>query len=113
MELKLVRDGEFRPAVLGGVKGGSVHEDILALGGRDAEISWEDVFKGLFFPPPLTSFLTLLVCRGRDLLRFRMGWLVQMLTPYRRRVQGATYFPRRDGEETANGFLGVSLIIGH
>ena len=35
MELKIVRDGTFRPAVLGGSKGGNVHEDILVLGGRD------------------------------------------------------------------------------
>ncbi|KAF7586317.1 hypothetical protein BBP40_009082, partial [Aspergillus hancockii] len=54
MELKMVRDGEFKPAVLGGMKGGSVHEDILALGGRDAEVSWEDVFKGDEFREPPT-----------------------------------------------------------
>ncbi|KAJ5432875.1 uncharacterized protein N7458_012031 [Penicillium daleae] len=46
MELKIVRDGTFRPAVLGGMKGGNVHEDILVLGGRDTEIGWEDVFQG-------------------------------------------------------------------
>ncbi|KAI2789999.1 hypothetical protein POX_d05500 [Penicillium oxalicum] len=46
MELKIVRDGTFRPAVLGGMRGGNVHEDILALGGRDTEIGWEDVFQG-------------------------------------------------------------------
>ncbi|GLI74330.1 hypothetical protein PoHVEF18_002567 [Penicillium ochrochloron] len=46
MELKIVRDGTFRPAVLGGLKGGNVHEDILVLGGRDMEIGWEDVFQG-------------------------------------------------------------------
>ncbi|KAJ5160229.1 uncharacterized protein N7482_007233 [Penicillium canariense] len=46
MELKIVRDGTFRPAVLGGLKGGNVHEDILVLGGRDTEIGWEDVFQG-------------------------------------------------------------------
>ncbi|PLB49020.1 putative 20S proteasome maturation protein Ump1 [Aspergillus steynii IBT 23096] len=54
MELKLVRDGTFRPAVLGGVKGGNVHEDILVLGGRDAEIGWEDVFQGDEFREPPT-----------------------------------------------------------
>lgn len=48
MELKIVRDGTFRPAVLGGLKGGNVHEDILVLGGRDTEIGWEDVFQGEF-----------------------------------------------------------------
>lgn len=48
MELKIVRDSTFRPAVLGGMKGGNVHEDILVLGGRDAEIGWEDVFQGMF-----------------------------------------------------------------
>jgi proteasome maturation protein len=53
MELKIVRDGTFRPAVLGGNKAGNVHEDILVLGGRDAEVAWEDVFLGSFslFPP--------------------------------------------------------------
>jgi proteasome maturation protein len=49
MELKIVRDGTFRPAVLGGNKLGNVHEDILVLGGRDTEIGWEDVFHGLLF----------------------------------------------------------------
>jgi proteasome maturation protein len=52
MELKIVRDGTFRPAVLGGNKAGNVHEDILVLGGRDAEVAWEDVFLGLFTPSP-------------------------------------------------------------
>lgn len=47
MELKIVRDGTFRPAVLGGNKGGNLHEDILVLGGRDTEVGWEDVFQGL------------------------------------------------------------------
>ncbi|KAF7512991.1 hypothetical protein GJ744_011257 [Endocarpon pusillum] len=41
MELKIVREGAFTPAVLGG-SAVSVHEDILA--GRDAEVSWEDVY---------------------------------------------------------------------
>jgi proteasome maturation protein len=41
MELKIVRNGEWRPAVLGGGVP-SLHEDIL--NGRDAEISWEDVY---------------------------------------------------------------------
>ncbi|KAH6895592.1 proteasome maturation factor [Thelonectria olida] len=43
MELKIVRDGEWRPIALGnGLP--SVHEDILK--GRDAMITWEDVFTG-------------------------------------------------------------------
>ncbi|GIJ86015.1 hypothetical protein Asppvi_004888 [Aspergillus pseudoviridinutans] len=52
MELKIVRDGTFRPAVLGGNKGGNVHEDILVLGGRDTEIGWEDIFQGDEFREP-------------------------------------------------------------
>jgi len=36
-----VREGGWRPAVLGGSVA-SVHEDILT--GRDAEVSWEDVY---------------------------------------------------------------------
>lgn len=48
MEMKIVRDGTFRPAVLGGARGGNLHEDILTLGGRDTEVGWEDVFQGLF-----------------------------------------------------------------
>ncbi|KAH8679071.1 proteasome maturation factor UMP1 [Tricladium varicosporioides] len=44
MELKIAREGEWRPAVLGGVGRGGVHEDILR--GRDTEIAWEDVFVG-------------------------------------------------------------------
>lgn len=43
MELKITRDGEWRPLSLGGGSPG-VHEDILT--GRDTTISWEDVFKG-------------------------------------------------------------------
>ncbi|KAL2006302.1 hypothetical protein VTN00DRAFT_9956 [Thermoascus crustaceus] len=55
MELKIVREGEFRPAVLGGRRGGvnsSIHEDILVLGGRDCEVGWEDVFVGDEFREP-------------------------------------------------------------
>lgn len=43
MELKIAREGEWRPAVLGGSRGG-VHEEILE--GREAEMGWEDVFLG-------------------------------------------------------------------
>jgi len=43
MELKITRDGEWRPLVLGGARP-SVHEDILA--GRDTSCAWEDVFEG-------------------------------------------------------------------
>lgn len=57
MELKIVRDGTFRPAVLGGVKGGNVHEDILALGGRDTEVQWEDIFQGMYLHSRLIDFL--------------------------------------------------------
>ena len=67
MELKIVRDTTFRPAVLGGMKGGSVHEDILVLGGRDTELGWEDVFQGMFFAAlsrfrPCTVSLANLTC---------------------------------------------------
>jgi proteasome maturation protein len=44
MELKIAREGEWRPAVLGGSQRGGVHEEILS--GRDCEIAWEDVFVG-------------------------------------------------------------------
>lgn len=44
MELKMVREGEWRPAVLGGGSERGVHEDVLS--GREASIEWEDVFKG-------------------------------------------------------------------
>ncbi|KAH7328284.1 proteasome maturation factor UMP1 [Stachybotrys elegans] len=43
MELKIVRDGEWRPMALGGGLP-SVHEDILR--GRDDTLTWEDVFTG-------------------------------------------------------------------
>lgn len=43
MELKIVRDGEWRPLALGGSLP-SVHEDILK--GRDDMITWEDIFTG-------------------------------------------------------------------
>jgi proteasome maturation protein len=43
MELKIAREGEWRPLVLGGGRPG-VHEDILS--GRDTTLGWEDVFTG-------------------------------------------------------------------
>lgn len=43
MELKMVRDSEWRPNALGGGLP-SVHEDILR--GRDDTITWEDVYTG-------------------------------------------------------------------
>ena len=42
MELKIVRQSEWAPAILGA--GSKVGEDILK--GRDCEIGWEDVYKG-------------------------------------------------------------------
>ncbi|KAG6019033.1 hypothetical protein E4U41_003436 [Claviceps citrina] len=42
MELKIVRDGEWRPLALGGGALPSVHEEILR--GREDMITWEDVF---------------------------------------------------------------------
>ena len=42
MEMKFGREGEWRPACLGGSAG--VGGDVLA--GRDAEICWEDVYRG-------------------------------------------------------------------
>jgi proteasome maturation protein len=44
MELKIAREGEWRPLVLGGTQRG-VHEEILS--GRDTTIGWEDVFMGM------------------------------------------------------------------
>ncbi|KAI1299158.1 proteasome maturation factor UMP1-domain-containing protein [Xylaria venustula] len=50
MELKITREGSWRPACLGGGAGStgvgsaSVHEDILT--GREASCDWEDVFTG-------------------------------------------------------------------
>lgn len=73
MEMKIVKDGTFRPAVLGGngVGGGNLHEEILAIGGRETEVGWEDVFVGLFsLSFPFLSLLCfacwLLVGRGAD-----------------------------------------------
>ncbi|KAF7545803.1 hypothetical protein G7046_g9478 [Stylonectria norvegica] len=43
MELKIVRDGEWRPLALGGGLP-SLHEEILK--GREDMISWEDIFTG-------------------------------------------------------------------
>ncbi|TRX97558.1 hypothetical protein FHL15_001313 [Xylaria flabelliformis] len=50
MELKITREGSWRPACLGGGPGStgvgsaSVHEDVLM--GREASCDWEDVFTG-------------------------------------------------------------------
>ena len=44
MELKIAREGEWRPMALGVSAG--VSGDILV--GRDNEITWEDVYTGLF-----------------------------------------------------------------
>ncbi|KAE8443497.1 hypothetical protein EG329_001809 [Mollisiaceae sp. DMI_Dod_QoI] len=44
MELKITREGEWRPAVIGGGLERGVHEDILR--GTDCSIQWEDIFKG-------------------------------------------------------------------
>jgi proteasome maturation protein len=43
MELKIAREGDWRPLALGAGRRG-VHEDILL--GKDASIEWEDVFMG-------------------------------------------------------------------
>ena len=45
MEIKTAREGEWRPACLGGSAG--VWGDVLA--GRDADFTWEDVYKGMSF----------------------------------------------------------------
>ena len=42
MEMKICREGEYRPQCLGG--SASVGQDVLS--GRDCEISWEDVYRG-------------------------------------------------------------------
>lgn len=49
MELKITRDGEWRPLALGSAGHGSsllpsVHEDILL--GRDTTVDWEDIYTG-------------------------------------------------------------------
>lgn len=46
MELTITRGGEWRPSALGPTPGGAagVHEEILQ--GREATITWEDVFTG-------------------------------------------------------------------
>lgn len=44
MELKIAREGEWRPMALRGSGVRSVHEDILR--GREATLDWEDVFTG-------------------------------------------------------------------
>lgn len=44
MELKITRDGEWRPLALPGAGTTSLHEEILT--GRDDMITWEDVYTG-------------------------------------------------------------------
>ncbi|KAI0997319.1 hypothetical protein K3495_g10866 [Podosphaera aphanis] len=45
MELKMVREGSWKPACLGGGLQRSIHEDILM--GTDTACQWEDVFTGV------------------------------------------------------------------
>jgi len=56
MELKIAKEGEWKPAVLGGSSG--VHRDILE--GRDCEIGWEDVFIGEYCPDQATNDVDML-----------------------------------------------------
>ncbi|KAK0665243.1 putative proteasome maturation factor UMP1 [Cercophora samala] len=44
MELKITREGTWKPLCLGGSSTPSIHEEILT--GRDGIIEWEDVFTG-------------------------------------------------------------------
>jgi len=44
MELKITRDGEWRPMALGGGSQPSLHEEILQ--GKEDTITWEDVYTG-------------------------------------------------------------------
>ncbi|CAD6499171.1 BgTH12-04823 [Blumeria graminis f. sp. triticale] len=44
MELKMTRDGHWKPACLGGGTERSIHEDILM--GNDTSCQWEDIYKG-------------------------------------------------------------------
>lgn len=81
MELKIVRDGSFRPAVLGGMKGGNVHEDILSIGGRDTEVQWEDIFSGMCNHQHIAYLCIAVFC-----------FLANQAL--RRRVPGATFLPR-------------------
>ena len=41
MEIKICKEGEWRPSCLGG----SAHAGEEILAGRDAEIAWEDVYR--------------------------------------------------------------------
>jgi proteasome maturation protein len=59
MEMKIVKNGSFRPAALGGGSHGNLHEEVLAIGGRETEVGWEDVFAGMLAPPSPFPFLCL------------------------------------------------------
>ncbi|PGH35689.1 proteasome maturation protein [[Emmonsia] crescens] len=54
MELKIVQEGQWKPAALGGRNESTIHEDILTLGGRETEVTWEDVFDGDDLREPAT-----------------------------------------------------------
>jgi len=43
--MKIAREGEWRPQALGGSSG--LHSEILA--GRDTEVAWEDVYRGMCY----------------------------------------------------------------
>ncbi|KAG7833685.1 hypothetical protein KL943_003793 [Ogataea angusta] len=51
MELKLVQDTDFRPAVLGGSS--NLHRDILL--NKETSIDWEDIYSGKFAQTTCTN----------------------------------------------------------
>ena len=78
MELQICRAGEARPALLG--PSAALSSDVLA--GRDTEVGWQDVFKGMLGWPAAGRLLTCVGDETRDVPDFhtemqqklRMNW---------------------------------------
>jgi hypothetical protein len=109
MELKIAREGEWRPAVLGGAS--QVHRDILE--GRDCEVGWEDVFTG----ECLLRFMPRFMARRERgcVMELWDGVIVvyeAMLIHYdRQRTPRGTRLPHGDGDQDEDEL--VSGSSGH
>lgn len=76
MELKIAREGEWRPRMLGYAS--TVSSDILA--GRDEEVGWEDIFVGTFIRL-YTAMDDLLAMMEANIIQAMSSEMFQTSTP--------------------------------